>query len=789
MENQDGKPNDIASQIQSGLAEGEAQRSQARFNHSLVMFEGGNSLTLNSDEFLYSFVEFLQSREVDDKEKKKACLRRLGEITTSDQQSLRERALVVFSLVSGWFTENGETETVFVIVDCLCSWLEYEPEFLPGFSVVTKRIEEIAVWLNEKGYWLDYEKLIVTLAQIQKDEGEKNNIIRGEIRRTLKNIAPEASIGVLINRFLLKDKNQENFKTILISLGADAVRCLLHRITETTREKDRDVLIHLIPEYDDSALQVLAEFLEKKSSFDVLKPLINIISERGNATHYDLILDYFGHQDKQIQHEMIRCTLRVGGEQMIPRLIGGLRVVDDSLKIHIIKTLAVCGGRDERVLEAFRQLASKRKSFSLQFDEELLTALVAALRNFPGDSTLELLKKIRKERSFLMMADDPVTFQINEVLYVMEPQLRHNKGHVEGPGDAVAFDSDPVVKQKALNKVRAIEDQLKSMISSGDVERAGDVVYKKALTAIKERDFMTAVLLGDRLLEINPMALPEAIELGDLIEDQKSEKVNNNHMEIWKPLYGEMSTRQFDGLYSILRPKFYSKGEILVRSGETDCSLYFIDSGNVGISYMSGGNEIFLEKMKPGSVVGGDQFFSTSVWTVILRALSEVSVHILEHQHFKTVDDEFPEVKSVLQRYCQKNERVPSLVKMSGDDRRVFPRYAVSFTTKHILLDQYGNKGKRSFKGELIDISEGGFSFSIRISNDNNARQLLGRQILTTLHIANELIPQCNGVIVGVKEYAPVDQGFAVHVKLSKRMSGTVIKKLVSKTLGFRPGS
>lgn len=202
---------------------------------------------------------------------------------------------------------------------------------------------------------------------------------------------------------------------------------------------------------------------------------------------------------------------------------------------------------------------------------------------------------------------------------------------------------------------------------------------------------------------------------------------------------------------------------------------------------MSSGNEVFLEKMKPGSIIGGEQFFATSVWTITLRALSEVSVHILDHQKFKTVDEDFPEIQPVLQKYSQNHERVPSLVKMSGDDRRDFPRYAVSLVTEHILLDQYGNKGKRNFKGELIDISEGGFSFSIRIANEKNARELLGRQILTSMSVDNAIIPQCNGVIVGVREYAVVEQGFAVHVKLSKRIDDAVIKKVVSSTLGFRP--
>jgi hypothetical protein len=97
-----------------------------------------------------------------------------------------------------------------------------------------------------------------------------------------------------------------------------------------------------------------------------------------------------------------------------------------------------------------------------------------------------------------------------------------------------------------------------------------------------------------------------------------------------------------------------------------------------------------------------------------------------------------------------------------------------------MLLDPFGNKGKRSFNGELFDISRQGLAFTIRISNTDNARLLLGRHIMTTIIIGDEELTQQYGVIVGVRLYEPIKQDYSVHVKLSKKIDQAIFKRIVS---------
>ncbi len=124
--------------------------------------------------------------------------------------------------------------------------------------------------------------------------------------------------------------------------------------------------------------------------------------------------------------------------------------------------------------------------------------------------------------------------------------------------------------------------------------------------------------------------------------------------------------------------------------------------------------------------------------------------------------------------------RVPDLLKMSGDDRREYPRHSIILHSRSVLLDNFGKKGKRSFKGEIFDISRQGLAFTIRISSSDNARLLLGRHIMITIVIGDDELPPQNGVIVGVRLYEPIMQDYSIHVKLFKKIDKSIFKNILS---------
>ena len=97
-----------------------------------------------------------------------------------------------------------------------------------------------------------------------------------------------------------------------------------------------------------------------------------------------------------------------------------------------------------------------------------------------------------------------------------------------------------------------------------------------------------------------------------------------------------------------------------------------------------------------------------------------------------------------------------------------------------MLLDPYGNVGKRIFKGELIDISRGGLRFTVTIASRENARLLLGRQIISIIEIKGKEKLKCFGVIVGGSFLEEGGQEFVVHVNFHQHMEQSSLAQVTN---------
>ncbi|EKD35293.1 MAG: hypothetical protein ACD_75C01964G0018 [uncultured bacterium] len=784
MDKTAGQQPDVLERIHRHIALSEEKRSRVRFEHNLAALARGSFQVLGNDEFVSDLAEYLPEKYPQAKDQNRKILIALSDAVVSGESRIRERTLPILSLAALHSLQRGEKGEIFILVHGFCKWLEFETDVLPGLAVVMKRIEELSAWLLEMSYWKDAEKIIALLHRILSGELEKSAAIRSLAGKTLCNLAAESLIERLTDRYLAAEHDQEICKEILLHLGVQTTGYLLHRAIRSFNRRERLALIGLLPltTSGTDALPVFEESLQQNPPWTVVRNIISIVAETRAESSYPLLQQYFSHEDSRVQHEMIGCVVKLGGNRMKDRLLHGLGVVNDSLKIYIIRMLAELEGRDESVLSALCALcdaAAKRSVGAANSANGLLGAIATALRAFPDPKSIDVLSSLRRQYE-KMPASDHLLLQIDQTLKILRPQLRHNRQRPDNREETVSFDSDPLQQQIAFNKTAKIEEEVRKLIRQGERKGAGEFLYKHALAAGREKDFVTAEMLRDRMLEIDPMALAEVVELGEWIEEQKTTLIGAHHIEIWNNLYEEMATEEFNALYQGLRHEDYRKGDLIVQAGESDESLYFVNSGFISLNCVIGDNEHFLKRMGPSDVLGSEQFFSASVWTVSLKALSDVQVQVLDKVAFRTIAENFPEFEEKLRRYCKKFANVPELLKMSGGDRREYPRFPLTLLTKNYLRDPYGTQGSRSFNGELVDISRNGLAFAIKISSRNKTRLLLGRQIVSVIQTEGESLVQCNGVVVGVRIHDAAVQHYTVHVKFSRNIDDIVFKQIVS---------
>ncbi len=774
-----GQRPEVLENIKQNIAAAEKERRELRLTYNFSEFLKGNVQVLKNDEFYVELEVTVLDQPVENKDKLIKLLIRLGEGAVTEPTAIRERALALLSSATQLYLEQNDAEIIFVLVDGICQWLRFETEFLPGLSVLNKRLEDVLVWFLHNAYWAEAEEVFVLLYRIQCGSLKKSKAIQSLTSKTLQNLKKKNLVEKLTEGYLLENKQQYLFQNILNSIGHKAAVYILNRVIHSHNRTERIVLLNLLPSFGSTVIPILEDCLKQSPPWAVVRNVIYIVSEIGKEKYYWLVEKYFAHSDERVQHEMIRCVLKLGGRKMTPRLLEGLTLVHDRLKIHILRLLVEHPDNDEQVKLALLQLAQQlTKDFS-PADLELSFAVIAAIKEFPCRESIVQLEKMQDAYTNKKGAEQ-LLLHLSEALKVLVPKMRHNLQNVDNYRDDISFDNDQIDQQRAAQKIRATEEEIQALLAEGEAQEAGQLVYHQAVAAAQIKDFAVANLLHNRLLEVNPMALEEAVQLGEIIEEQKNSSIASHHLQIWSELYEEMTTEEFNALYYSLRQENYHKGDIIVQKGETDGNLYFLNSGYISLSALISGKEIFLKRMQPSNILGGEQFFSPSTWTVSLKALSEIQVHVLDYATFKKISEQFPEIEEKLQKYCLKHTQVPELLKMSGDDRREYPRYPVMLPTRSILLDPFGHKGKREFKGELLDVSKQGLAFTIKISNWNNARLLLGRHIVTTVITKDEELAQQNGVIVGVRLHEPTKLDFSIHIKLSTKMDETTYKKILA---------
>lgn len=317
-----------------------------------------------------------------------------------------------------------------------------------------------------------------------------------------------------------------------------------------------------------------------------------------------------------------------------------------------------------------------------------------------------------------------------------------------------------------LSKKEKLVDQY---VKRGNNEGAVKLLFDLIVTYAKKKDFVKAEVLREKLYEVDSMALNEIVRSGEIIEEEKSESIDQDHLVIWSKLYDILSEEQSNALYYSMKKATYDIDETIFEQGERNSSLYFINQGQLKLVYRDEEREVLLKTLGTGHIAGEDTFFFETVCTTSMITLSRVKLNFLEKDTLLKWRDEFPGIESRLQEYCLNFKKVHDLLKAKNLDRRSQKRVKVSGKGMIQLLGASGKPLGRAFKGELSDISVGGLSYVIRISKKETARLLLGRKMnikfVLPLRNSKQKIDK-NGTAIGVRAH-PFDD-YSIHIKFDE---------------------
>jgi CRP-like cAMP-binding protein len=611
----------------------------------------------------------------------------------------------------------------------------------------------------------DFENLVTALWKVRDRRLQTKEGASLPIKTVFSQIAQKDVVEKILQTYKKGDDAQKILAQKTLSfLGGDAILYLLNRLVFSKEKDERFVLMELIAGFGDEMEEILRVFMEEDLPWYAVRNLIMLIGKTGKSEYYQIVEGYLVHPDVRVQKQVVSCIVKLGGREVEKRLVQALPVVEDEVNLKLIMQLSTYCSED--TADGLIDILHKRDTYAEEIRGEILYMTCISLRSYPFTKVVNILKHLRKDDCLTGDAKVKLRIAIDETISKLEPRIRHFLKEEKADAEALSFNFEPENEELEAGATDEFLAEIEGMLSTGKIEKATALLYKKIIDLARSRKFEAAEMLRDKLLEINPDALQDVIRVAEIIEEEKNSPRTSVQIEIWDELFEKLSSAEYEYILSSLRTEQYTKEEKIVSVGQIDPCLYFLNSGAIRLSCNSGAREFFLKRMMPGDVIGIGPFFSASIWTVNMVALQETKVQVLRRDLFIQSLTKFPDLENKLQTFCEGKDLVPELVKISGRDRRDFARYPVTVTVKNILLDLYGDRsGQRSFQGELIDISRGGLSFSIRISNKENAQLLLGRQLVSEINLKGKNVLRCFGLIVAVNYLQSIVKEFTVHMK------------------------
>ncbi len=327
----------------------------------------------------------------------------------------------------------------------------------------------------------------------------------------------------------------------------------------------------------------------------------------------------------------------------------------------------------------------------------------------------------------------------------------------------------------SVSKQEGLVDQY---LNEGNKDSAVKLLYELIVEHAKQKDFIKAEVLRDKLLDVAPMALKEISDSGDIIDDEKSRAIDQNHRNTWAELYGSFTPEEVNALYFAMKERVFNEGDVITSVGDTDTSMYFVDNGQIDMVFLKDDAKA-LKILEPGDIAGEDTFFyHTAVRTVTLIAKTKVKTHSLDRKNLALLNEKYPAIEQKLADYCNKAGLVSEILLEKGMNRRRNLRKKLNGKVGVQLLNSSGAPAGKPFIGVLYDISVSGLSFTFRLSNNEVAHKLLGAKIKTQLVIpdagSSKKIEQI-GKIVGIGYHVLSDH--SIHVRFDQ--PDETIKKLM----------
>jgi CRP-like cAMP-binding protein len=329
-------------------------------------------------------------------------------------------------------------------------------------------------------------------------------------------------------------------------------------------------------------------------------------------------------------------------------------------------------------------------------------------------------------------------------------------------------------------KLVKMELDAKELIEQGETELAVKYCYNLAIGWAKKKNFKKATAWREQLIALNPNALGEILETEEVIQAEKDNTIDYRHQKVWENFYFSLNREESIAFFLHLKRLELPAGKVLIQQGKLNDNLFLIDNGKIKIVFNIGGKEIFINELMQCDTVGEDTFFNISNCTSTAVVMSPSIIRYVDRSSLEDLDRTYPGVAEKLKNFCLREgaKNTGDIIRNSAIERRIFLRHKLNGKISAQLFGDDKKPMGPVASGSLADISMGGAAFSIKSSNGNIGRRLLGRPTALTLQLDKGQQLKFTGHILGAK-YNETGS-YTTHLKFFKPFAEEQLNKITS---------
>jgi hypothetical protein len=633
------------------------------------------------------------------------------------------------------------------------------------------------------------ERILNVFYHIRSGVLEKNDAVRKLVGHVQDKHVDLALLQGYLERCFVKPVDEMICRKIIMQ-GPVAARFLLDTLITSDKRSDRIRLLKILSEMGSDLVPVLLERLPDPMPWFGKRNIIRLLAETGAEEDVEAVLSYASHEDLRVQQETLQCIVRIGKAATGKYLLQVLPGASAQVKAQVVKNLRRVAG--EFVVAPLADLLEECRLYSGPEKTALALEISRTLGASGTSKAFSVLQTI-VDGGVKQFGKESVKAAKLAITFIQEQGNREGKsrtyesrerllsGSIAKEPVATPGEASPVSRDYESITEYAEENEVYAFLKKDKKEAAKKVLVRLIEKTAQLKKFNEAEALRMRLIDIDAMALSEIIKAAEIIEEAKSNSIDQNHILIWSDLYDLLTTEEFNAFYHALEHKRYSTETVIVKQGDPQRYLFFVNKGRVKLFFNEKEGETLVKTLGYGNVFGGASFFDDSVWTLNVASMGAVEVSILSMERVEEWRELYPALEAKLQDYCIRFDRVNDFFLASGAERRKDERYPLSGEVYISLLDDEGQVTDTTIRGECSDISAGGTSFLSRITQRKQARTLLGRHVKIFFKDDEEEKRGMSfaGTVVAVRNLYSVELGRSVHIRFDAELDRKKMMDLI----------